>query len=387
MKYGKLSWLALKDMWKHKVAYIVLIVELILMEGLILSFGARWKGIHDSRQICQVFQGENVYYFNQYLFANKDLYEIVGKDMKEKIDIVQIPNMELSGSDGSLYTALGYDDNLLQRINIKLQEGIWLNEYEGNNIPAITTDKHLQIGQCITIAGQEKDRTIEIIGRISNNSYILNFCGGASNGDSSLKDIISHPDMQLILPYDSRKLGSITEADVESFEISAGQVAILKDNSIKEEFAEKCKQYGALSDIRQMTDNYNEITKNESVLSGIISLVFIIISVVGLVGFNGVQSAKNEKKYLIYYFSGGSNRNFVFIEVLKNLAMTVIAYGIFYLLYRKTNLIQLDSMSIVSRSLIAGIFLVLVAICTSTSLWYICRLEKSQWITAYKNKM
>ena len=141
MKMMKLIILAGKDVWKHRWAYVVLSIELILVEILLLSFASKLQGVHESRKVCNAFNDQNMYYYTQYSYTNQSLKEILSKDVLDEVEITEMPLMAIADSKGKEYVACGYTDSLMEACQYDLTKGKWLSDYKGKNIPAISTDK------------------------------------------------------------------------------------------------------------------------------------------------------------------------------------------------------------------------------------------------------
>lgn len=388
MKFLKFAILSGKDIWKHKWAYVLLIFQLILVEILLLSFGSRLQGVYESRKLCNAFNGENMYYYTQYQYTKNTLDNILSKEILDKIEIVEMPLMAISEENGTDYVACGYMDRVIEACEYDLTEGKWFSEYEGSNIPAISTDPDIRVGTSFSVGRGENSCVVEIIGYLDADSYVLYFCGGSSSGLGGLDQFVSHPSFQLILPYQSQKWNSITEKATDYMEVCNQSMLFVSDSDVVERLLEESHDYGAVTDINTMKHNYDTDIKNDFILNGTILLVFAILSITGLIGFHGIQSAKHEREYLIYYFLGGKNRDFVVIEILKNGVVFVMSFGIFMFLFRKMDLFTYSQNELqrISWQAIVGVFLVISLICVTTSLWYIRRLAHTQWITAYKFK-
>lgn len=388
MKFLKFAILSGKDIWKHKWAYVLLIFQLILVEILLLSFGSRLQGVYESRKLCNAFNGENMYYYMQYQYTKDTLDNILSKEILDKIEIVEMPLMAISEENGTDYVACGYMDRLIEACEYDLTEGKWFSEYEGSNIPAISTDPDIHVGTSFSVGQGENSCVVEIIGYLDADSYVLNFHGGSGSGLGSLHEFVSHPSFQLILPYQSQKWNSITEKATDYMEVCNQSMLFVSDSDVVERLLEESHDYGAVTDINTMKHNYDTDIKNDFILNGTILLVFAILSITGLIGFHGIQSAKHERNYLIYYFLGGKNRDFVVIEILKNGVILAMSFGIFMFLYKKMDIFTYSQNELqrISWQAIVGVFLVISLICVTTSLWYIRRLAHTQWITAYKFK-
>ncbi len=388
MKIIKLIILAGKDIWKHRWAYVVLSIELILVEILLLSFASKLQGAYESRKVCNAFNNQNMYYYTQYRYTNQSLKEILSKDVLDKVEITEMPLMAIADSKGKEYVACGYTDSLMEACQYDMTKGKWLSDYKGKNIPAISTDKDIPIGTYITVKnGGDMDK-IEVIGYMNKNAYVINFHGGSGNGMGSLEEFVSHPDFQLILPYQSKQKKSITEKQTVYTEMCKQKMVFVKNPSVTSKLLKECHDYGAMTDVSVMKDNYDTDIKNDFIMNGTILVVFTILSITGLIGFNGIQSAKQERSYLIYHLLGGRNRDFILIEILKNSLVVIMSFGVFALSYKKMGLFtySANQLNRISWQTIAIVFLMITFICTITSLWYIRRLAHTNWINAYKLK-
>lgn len=384
MRYIKLTFCALKNMWKNKLIYSVLIFELILVEIITLSFGAKCVGISKSREICNVFNDTNMYYFMKYRFTNKDLREVLSADTRHKVQVVDIPCMVLEDGENE-YTAYGYNDLMMNHTKCNLVEGVWFHQYKGENIPVITAESSLPVGETIKVGKGRNQCLLEIIGRISEESYIFSSKAGASNNLASLDSFITHPDVQLIIPFQSENIKSIKENNTSSYDVDNPKMIFLSDVGVKEKFVNQCKAIGSLTDISQMRENYDKTIENELIVNLLIMIVFVIISIVGIVGFNGMQSAKNRKMYVIHYFCGGKNMDFVFIEITKNACVILLSIVTFLIMNAQFGFLDGDKLSVVSNTTMTLSFTVLLLICVLASTWYIRKIGKEKWINNYKN--
>ena len=61
----------------------------------------------------------------------------------------------------------------------------------------------------------------------------------------------------------------------------------------KSKLLKECHDYGAMTDVSVMKNNYDTDIKNDFIMNGTILVVFTILSITGLIGFNGIQSAKH----------------------------------------------------------------------------------------------
>ena len=388
MRGIKLIILAEKDIWKHKWEYALLIFELVLVAILLLSFGSKLQGVYESSELCNAFNDQKMYYYTKYQYTKGSLEDYLSKDVFEKIETVKMPFMELKDTENNKYAACGYMDLLMGVCNYQVKEGKWFSGYNGTKIPAVSTDRNIPVGKCIEIQSDGESCQIEVIGQIDQRSYVLNFHGGSSNNGSRLSEFVSHPDSSLIVPYESEKLNCIPENLTDNLQFCNQEMIFVEDESVTKKFFDECSDFGAITDVKTMRSNYYTDIKNDFIVNGTVLFVFAFLSITGLIGFNGIQCAKNEKNYLIYIFSGGKNRDFVIIEVLKNLTVILLSFIIFMLLYRKMHIFDysVNELNRISWQMILIVFIALSVICVTTSLWYIKKIAYADWLNDYKFK-
>lgn len=388
MKFIKLVIMTFRDMWKHKGAYVLLTLELLLVAILFLSFFSRLQGVYASSDVRNAFNTEHMYYYTQYLYINQDLKDIISSDLREKIEIAEIPTIVISDSNKEEYIGYGYSDRIIDACQYKMSEGIWFHEYQGNNIPVISLDPNIKVGEIIQLKEKPNLYHLEVIGYMDSSSYILNFHGGASNNQASLNSFVSHPNSQLLVPYNSQRFLSVKKDVIKLKDSGLQRMVFIEDEMDAEKFLNQCHDYGSVSSVSKMKENYEMDIKNDFIVNGIVLIVFTILSITGLIGFNGIQNAIHERDYLIYYFLGGDNHQFVIIEMLKNFFVLAASFLLFLILYKKMDIFEYSSseLGVIDLKTIIVTFCFLAMICVGTSLWYIRKLLKKQWIRAYKLK-
>lgn len=386
MKFIKFLILTLRNIWKYKWGYILLIFEIFLVSILFLSFGSKFQGVYESSAVRNAFNEKNMYYYFQYSYTRRDLCEILSPEVLHEIEIVEIPELLLTDNNKS-YLAYGYSDLIINACQYEMSKGIWFDEYTGNHIPVISLTSDIKIGEKIEL-GEGENRILEVVGYMDDSSYILNFHGGANNNHGSLKHFVSHPSGQLIVPYNSQLYLSVDRKDIDFYDSGNARMVFIENKNVADEFLKQCHDYGAVSSVKVMKENYYIDQKYDFIVNGVVLLVFSALSITGLIGFHGVQNAIHERTYLIYYFLGGDSWYFVLMEVLKNFLVLFISFFCFLILYEKMDIFNYTAsqLEVINLKTILAVFFFLSAICIGTSLWYIKKLIKKQWIYAYKLK-
>lgn len=384
----KICFLTLRTMWKNKWSYLLLVFELAICSVLFLIMSSNVQGIWSSRKVVNAFRGENMYYYAMYSYIDKSLEDIVSKDIFEKIQIAEIPSLWLTVNKDYGYSAYGYSDIVIRASDFDLADGIWFDAYHGEYIPAISADPALPTGSIIEVPEEKAVYKLEVIGSLSRNSYILNFSAGASSEDAlGLDNFVSHPNKQLIIPYKGTQYQSVLEEFIDN-ESEFSYMIFVPDEHTAEQLKEQIRDYGSWSSLEMMEKNYKEDVRDQLLLNGIILIVFSILSIAGIIGFHGIQSALQEKQYIIYYLSGCTRRQCVVMEILKNAILLGVSFIIVMFLQTKMDIFEYDhkNFMLVDEKTIIIMFLFLFFICFMTSIGYIIKLSRKNLIAEYKIK-
>lgn len=385
----KICILSIRIIWKNKWSYLLLLFELVLVAVIFLSICSKLQGTISSWEVVNTFSGENMYYYSQNSYTDKSLQDILRKDTLEKLQIIDIPYIFFRDRKNRGFSALGYCDSIISVSQFKLSEGVWFHKYKGKNIPVISADSDYQTGDMIELKRNGKICKLEVIGCMDRNAYILNFHGSSSFEMGHLDSLVSHPDVQLIVPYYSNKYLSVSEQYLDYCESSISKIVLIPDEDTAKQFIDQCREYGSISSIETMEKNYNNKLRDDFIVNGVVFIVFVILSIVGLVGFNGIQSAIYEKSYIIYYLLGCTHSQCVKIEVLKNILMLGISYIIVWVIREKSDIFaySVRDLAVIDRKTIALTFLFLFLICFTTTIGYIKKLARKNLVAAYKQKV
>lgn len=383
MLWIKLTLLSLQEIWKNKIVYLLFSFELILVSIMAISLLGKLIGVVSSKDLCYAFEDKNMYYYAKYDYIQKDLTDILDAEILQNMDMISLPLYSIHCKQDTV-SAYGYDDALLPLCHYKMSEGIWFHEYKGENIPVISMDEHYAVGDKILL---DDNHQMEVIGFMNQESYIINFHASSGNGESSLDQFISHPDVQMIVACQSRQFASVKDM-VELIGGENNRMIFLHDTSYEEKMRRACKDYGAISSFSEMKQNYEENNRYEFMVNGIVLLIFVIVSITGMVGYNEIRMEINRQRILIYQLNGTKIIHLLWMEWIKNLVLFLCSYLLFYVVYRATGVgaVLESSLAVINYQTFAGILLFLGMVILISSLSVYHRLLKTVWISAYKRK-
>lgn len=385
--------MVLHIMNKQKKGYLLLSFEIVLTAIILLSFIGKMQYSFSTKNVTDTFKGSNSFYFTGFSFYKSDEYPLK-KILNEKADfkfkLGEVTDIYFKDDNNNTIYAYGYNDLLIEYTNLQLEEGMWLNQQQNKNeIPVIALNDKYQVGDVIQIPSQtSKDiYSARIIGKIVKNSYILSFQSGASNDFANVDNFVTPAYADIIIPYESDNTMSIPEDVCEYTDKQSGTIIMVGDNSVYDEVYQICNNYGNISNISIMVENYTNNMRDYYLTNGIILIVFTILTLVGIGGFNGIQSILFERVYTVYYMLGLSKLRCVIIEVMKIVILLILNYSIIILLYlwKLKNLFPKESFKITPITFIA-IFILLAVICFSASIGYVVQLAKKNLMQVYKEK-
>lgn len=382
MVWIKLVLLSFKDVWKNKAAYFLFSFELVLVGIMAMTLFGKLLGTILSKDLCYAFEGKNMYYFAKYEYIQKDISNIIDADLLRNTEIISLPIYSISDGQDEI-SAYGYNDLLISLCHYKMTEGIWFDEYQGNYIPVISLDEHYKVGDQILINNAQ----MEVIGYMDQNAYLLNFHASSSDGEGSLDQFVSHPDHQIIVPRQNQQFASL-EHEIELVGGKENHMIFLHDNCDGERLLEQCKDYGSVSSYSEMRRNYEINNQYDFMVNGIVLLIFVLVSITGIVGYNEIRLEINRQRILVYQLNGAKTFYLFFMELIKNLVLLSVSYLLFCLAYRVLGVgrILRDGLAIMNVQTFIGTLLFLGLIILISSVGAYRRLLKMVWIAAYKRK-
>lgn len=379
-----------KDRW----SYVLLIFELVLTSIIFLPFVGKLQAEMATKNIINVFNDRNACYFNPYEFFDvekNNIKKILQKDGCSDLEVGEISDISLEMSNGKELSAYGYNDTIIDFVRLSLSQGSWFEKQEKDDcIPIISIDPKLKMNDIVEFAGSDDTSKVKgkVIGVMSREEYVMTFNSSGNNDFSKLSDFVSSPEADIIVPYQCKNYKSFTEKNIEEGSYQPGKILMTKKEKSLDKIIKICHQYGSISKINKMKENYQKDKRDFYISNGIVLAVFSLLSLAGIGGFNGIQSMLHERMFTIYYMLGLSKRRCMLMEGLRTFLLLIVSFGsvliLFYLL-KFNRLFNADEyrMNGITFSIV---FLFLCLICFVSSVGYVEKLARKNLIEVYKKK-
>lgn len=317
---------------KRKWSLFILMIEVIISSIVLVGIIGQCVHIKNVSNISKVFNGIECFYFTPFDYYSPN-FQIEEQIDDSGIEIASINMIQVNEDDSESFTSFtACSDLIIDRLEVNMDKGEWFGEkhIKTDYIPVVSIGDNFKVGDII----QVKKYSCQVIGCVKNDEYMISLNSGASNGDFSIGRMISDfSGHKLIIPYRSEKYTCFKEEDI-SFIIPESSRIIRVDESVKDELTDKLKQYGTISSIQEMNQNYSDDNYEFGITNGILLLVFVLLTLVGIGGMNGIYRAENSKYYTILYMLGLDSKRCMIVEAINSFAVIGISYGVFIVVYK-----------------------------------------------------
>ena len=325
--------LALNLLTKKLLMNCIMILQTTITILLLSLIIGRIQMTYKTADIADTFTGLNAYYFMryQYISPSLDIADVLKQNGVIDFAMGEIGNLGFIGVNDTHISAMGYNDTIIESCNLKLSKGTWFTDSRCENTPAIAVNDIYDVGDIITVKNSfdNNEYTLEVIGCLKNDEYVISFDRSASRGASSVQHFISNPRVDLIVPFSSETYNSIsktTNADFTRIENSLATLILPNIMYTDEDIVGVLSQFGHITNIDNMLTNYEKSVQFEIMIFATLCIVFTLLTLVGLGGNNGIQSMLNEHQYIIYYMLGATQRKCVFIEATRAFLIILFSY-------------------------------------------------------------
>ncbi len=384
----KLIVIIMKMAQKRKSSLLLIMIEMVISCIVFASIAGKMVYLKESRKIADTFQGTNSYYYAPFMCYSDefDIQKYMDQELREHTVVGSVYTAGLRTAAGAFLPVLGYTDVVISCMKPRMQSGRWFTKKEaavGSVYPAVAVGSKYAAGDVVELEG---GKTVKIIGTIQEGSYIVMFRSWANSGKASLEHFISKASkIALILPYGSETYHSLP---VDSFEKEIVQAARILQ-ALNQEFADKLERfalkYGEVSSIQQMQENYQKDNEEYYVMNGMILIIFSILTAVGMLGVNGIQSVENERTYTIYYMLGLNRAKCMLIEAVNTFLVVGLSYLVFLAAYYGGLLNGIsEHASDASAKVLLLIFVYLLFLYAATSFSFIYQAGKHNVMELYK---
>lgn len=386
----KIVFVALKLLWKRKLANLVLILEIVLsviMLAQLFVFVA--DHIYNVRAVNELPQ-EHTAVLSVYDYYDP---EDVARRIREYPQAVSV-DIAYTGTisfNNELYNLAVYSEGIVENYAPKLQSGVWLSDcpgIRGDGVPAvISADMGLSLGETVEVfTPQNKRMLITVAGILKEPAQYLFPSGGASSASFSADMIISQNPVFIIRESDYEDTAALLPAP--EMNLPQNLFVFLKPD-ISEDEMEKAvdpwRKYGEVTPIASLVSVYSH---NASRLIGggaAFFFVFFCLAATCLISNNAIQSLRNRRLFTVYYLLGMDWKMGAVIEAVRAFILILISM-ILCVLAGKYGLLMLEWLSPRDTYLFYGAVLVyLIAMFTAFGAGFLIKLSREDISAALKD--
>lgn len=323
----------IRQIIKNKGYYIFLTAEVVIVLLILVSMIGKLQAMYATNEIGNAVVDKNVYAFSEYDYYRENTTEV--DKCLDKYHVINLPTcflgMTLNGEEISM---LGYSEKLFDVYSPKLEDGEWIDstkEYE--YIPVIVSGDKYQVGECFET--KDPQLTFQVVGIISPEEYVLLTGVGGTTGYASLSEVFYKISSDFIVPCDCEHLKCVWKEQIDARAEWSGRLILLPDElaNREEEIVKEINQYGYITNVKKMSENYNASNREFCIVNGIVLFVFSMITLAGVGGINNMVEIKNEKRMTIYYMYGFTKRKCMLYTYLSAIIPLILGEFIFIFWY------------------------------------------------------
>ena len=308
-------------MLKRDVKYFLLIVfEVIVVSIIFMSLIGKMQVIKLNSNFEDELNVNDGYYFTRYDYFDQDSEKIQEIFVENRIKQLKIYDVYLQCGNQNIY-AYGYTEELLNNYKCKVKKGKWFETKKYEYIPAIGIEGLYKLGDEFYC----ENKKIVIIGIVDKNQFVMNFGRSASSGRASVSNLLQKMQVGIIVPYECTNMSCLENKDVVDSVEQMSEI-ILPDERLTKEQKNIINEYGDLTKLNKMVDNYKCENRDFFVTHIIIFIIFILITLAGTGGINCMLEIKNEKRITIYYMYGLTKVQCMLIQELRTVMTMIIGY-------------------------------------------------------------
>jgi len=217
---------------------------------------------------------------------------------------------------------LDYNDTVIEHLKIPLSQGRWFREGVCNEaILSYEYRKRYDIGDKVPLviadAGGRHELEVEVIGFLDKSDYMMNF---TSSGYVDMSALISQEKSAIITSGLEDSNGRACELGENSGVLIYGPIT--KNNG----YYEKLMEFGAVTTMEEIAENYQENVKNRLYnLIGIDAVLFVL-ALSGLGSMNFISLYTRRREYGIYFICGLSRKTVALMTAMMDLFIMAAAF-------------------------------------------------------------
>lgn len=316
---------------KRKWSLSLLTVEIIICSIVILSTLGKIFYYFETKDLAYSFDGKNIYYFSPYTYYDDfSAEELLSQKGFKNVEVCEMHELKIESKSDSAIAVIGYDDIIMKKLKLNIIEGQNISSYTGDNIPVIAMGNRFRVGDTIVLSDKQ---ICEVVGKISEDSSVVRFNASASSGKSSIEEILATVrGCDLIMPY-GPNCSYYNNSEIVKMDFPQDSQMIYCNGKKYQSAIKMLSDYGAITSVEQMQENYNKSNREFLFTNGIVGIVFLFLTMTGIGGINYIQSKNNDKFYTILFMLGMNKNKRMLIETLNTFsvigisAITMLIFG------------------------------------------------------------
>lgn len=318
---------------KNKGYYSFLTAEVLIILLILVSMIGKFQAMYATKELGNAVVDKNVYAFSEYDYYEDDTTEVEKCFDKYNITSLRTCSLTMNPMGKRIYM-LGYSEKIFDIYSPKMEDGEWIQSTkEYDYIPVIAVGNKYQVGECFQT--ENPQLTFQVVGIISSGEYVLLTQVGGTTGYANLSEVFYKMSSGFIVPCDCEHLKCVQKEQVDSRTEWRSRLLLLPEGLAdkEEEIVKEINQYGYITNVKKMSENYNASNREFCIVNGIVLFVFSIITLAGVGGINNMVELKNEERMTIYYMYGFTKRQCMLFTYLSTIIPLVLGECIFIFLY------------------------------------------------------
>lgn len=378
-----------KNIGSLSILTLQTVITILLLIGLI----GKLQMISAAKNVTDAFQNQNAIYFTEYACYRENLPDLTQLFAKKadtaSAKIGEITDLLLKTEKGETIVAYGYNDVMINEASVPLKEGIWFDQaHTSGLIPVIAVGRQYPVGLELSFLHPIRHTTVKavVIGIIDEDTYLPTFNRSGTSDIATLSFFVSTPQFPLIVPYQCANIPSFQKEITADTSAERGRIIITGGQPALDAAQSLLKPYGSTVGIDQMALQYHQEIRDHMTTNGIVLLIFSILSIAGIGGVNGMQYLLNERRFVIYYMLGFTQKKCVLTEALRSFILILSSFLITVFLYWCTpvrSLYDSDGFYINAVTFLL-IFLFLMILYACSSVAFCLKLGRTDLIQNYQ---
>lgn len=372
--------IALKLLWKRKLANIIIVVQILLS---IIMLAQVFVAIENYRNnlravnelpvnntvVLSVFNYYDPEYVTQQILFSPQV-DFVGRVYMN--DLIYCNNIPCN--------LAAYNEGIISRYSPELQSGSWLSDCSsdsGNTVPAVVSgDMGLKVGDKTDVSLPDgKSCQVAVVGILKQPTQYLYPSGSASPKYFSASSVISQEPVVIVRDTDFGE-SSVFESPPD-VPITTNIFIFLKsaDTNIDTVSTEWSK-YGEATPMISLISTFNANTNTMIGATSIMFVVFLLLAVTGVLSNNVIQSLRNRRQFTVYYLLGMDWKKGAAIEACR-VGILIIITMVLSLIAGKLGWLMLEWMTSTRAVLFYGlVFLYIVVMFAAVGTGFMIKLMR-----------